>query len=332
MNVVPILLMVSLVYFDARFLCNIKDCHFKKHLFVPHFVVFLFACLLGLTILISKEKIEAIIFLTTFNFFLIYFLRRRTFLNNLRGDLLSRKSLAEEPISSEDLMALGIDAFSVLIRVLIILFGVALGIKVFDQMFSAYLSEFGKLLLSAAIFFVLIIIFIHKASSKFSSQGFWENIGFARKQKSFLRKIIIPASLGLIFAFISTGIILSREIHPSTPLSEIIQETSSETLLMLFLGLAVLIAPLVEEIIFRGYFYRVLCVVKGEKFAIILISFSFAALHVGQYWKDWQAIIIVSILGFVLTLIRAWSKTLTSSVIMHYVYNAGIVFIHILFS
>ena len=94
--------------------------------------------------------------------------------------------------------------------------------------------------------------------------------------------------------------------------------------------MAICIAPLIEEIVFRGYFFHVLEEWIGVQKAIYVIALTFAFLHVGQYWGDWLAIIMVTVLGFALTLLRAWSGSTIASVITHYVYNGGVTIIPII--
>ena len=139
--------------------------------------------------------------------------------------------------------------------------------------------------------------------------------------------IVLPMAVGLALAYLSALIILHRSVQPSTPLHEVLEATQSPLLIFLFLFLAVVVAPFLEELIFRGYFYHVVSFIKGKGFAIFWISLVFAFLHVGQYWGDWVAVGMVTILGFALTALRAWTGTTLASVVMHYVYNAGVTLI-----
>ena len=70
--------------------------------------------------------------------------------------------------------------------------------------------------------------------------------------------------------------------------------------------------------------------IRGKKFAIYVIALVFAFLHLGQYWGDWLAIGMVTLLGFALTILRAYSGTTIASVIAHYVYNGGVTIIPII--
>ena len=145
-----------------------------------------------------------------------------------------------------------------------------------------------------------------------------------------LKTILLPLLLGLFFAYVSVSLTFLRGEQPKTPLSEVLEATQSTPAILGFLALAVLLAPLIEEIIFRGYFFYVVNQMKGSVIAVSSVALAFAFLHVGQYWGDWLAIGMVTILGFVLTLLRAWSGSTVAGIVMHYMYNAGVVVISII--
>ena len=182
----------------------------------------------------------------------------------------------------------------------------------------------GQLILSAVSSSAVALILIARASHTFSDRGFLYNMGLRKGERSVVEVFVAPALAGLLFASVSSGIMLLRHEQPVTPLSEVVDATDSVWLMAVFLALAVLAAPLVEEVIFRGYFFPVISRAKGERFAIYVISLVFAFLHVGQYWGDWAAILMVMLLGFALTILRARTGTTLASIVAHYAYNAGV--------
>jgi tetratricopeptide (TPR) repeat protein len=127
-----------------------------------------------------------------------------------------------------------------------------------------------------------------------------------------------------VFAYSSASIINAREIPPDTSFGDMMDSVDTSSGFFLFLAAAMIFAPFFEELLFRGYYFSVLSRVKGNVFAIIVIALSFSLLHVEQYWGDWAAIAMVTALGFVMTLFRYFTDSTVSSIIMHYVYNAGV--------
>jgi membrane protease YdiL (CAAX protease family) len=176
---------------------------------------------------------------------------------------------------------------------------------------------------------LLLMILIYHASSKFSENGFLTNVRLVRNNNSYPKLILIPALVGLIFAGISATIMFVREKVPRTPIGDILLESQSSEIFLIFLFMAICVAPLVEEIVFRGYFFHVLKQLTGLRWAFVLIGASFALLHVGQYWGDWMAIVMITLVGFALTGLRAWSHSTVTSAVAHYAYNGAVTIIPI---
>ena len=89
-------------------------------------------------------------------------------------------------------------------------------------------------------------------------------------------------------------------------------------------------APLFEEIVFRGFFFSALEKVKGKVFGVVLVSVVFAGMHCGQYWGDWMAIAMIACVGLVLTLFRVWSGSAIAGIVMHYTYNCVVTVVPII--
>jgi uncharacterized protein len=82
----------------------------------------------------------------------------------------------------------------------------------------------------------------------------------------------------------------------------------------------VVLAPLGEETLFRGFLYAGITASRaGPIVAIIVSTVAFAALHV-QY--DWYGIAGVAAIGLYLGVIRFWTRSLFLTMILHSVANA----------
>ena len=186
-----------------------------------------------------------------------------------------------------------------------------------------------KTQLEEMLFFTLLeslvmLVLIYDATRHYEG-GFWKTIGMSKAEGSFMKIILVPALLGFLLAFWSFAAV-SQDIHPPlTPLRRIIETTYSFSAILFFFGSAVFLAPLIEEIIFRGYFYKILSGSKGKGFAICVVAVIFSLLHVGQYWGDFKGILFVTLLGFVLTFLRAYNGVTVSSIVTHYVYNGFLI-------
>jgi uncharacterized protein len=84
---------------------------------------------------------------------------------------------------------------------------------------------------------------------------------------------------------------------------------------------AVVTAPLVEELIYRGVIYPALERATGMIVAIILVSLLFAGVHVIQYFNNLSVIAAITLLSFTLTITRAVTGKLLPCFIIHLVFN-----------
>jgi len=85
--------------------------------------------------------------------------------------------------------------------------------------------------------------------------------------------------------------------------------------------IAVTLAPLMEELFFRGFLYPVLARRLGKVAAILLTSAMFGLLHGAQLGYSW-AVLIIFLVGIALTTVRAVTKSVASSFLVHVGYNA----------
>ncbi len=84
--------------------------------------------------------------------------------------------------------------------------------------------------------------------------------------------------------------------------------------------IAVTLAPLMEELFFRGFLYPVLARRIGTVAAILLTGTLFGLLHGAQLGYSW-AVLIIFLVGIALTTVRAVTKSTASSFLVHVGYN-----------
>jgi len=88
----------------------------------------------------------------------------------------------------------------------------------------------------------------------------------------------------------------------------------------LIVAFAVTIGPLMEELLFRGLLYPVLARRIGVAGGILLTALSFGLIHYPQY-KSWSAVLVITLVGVVLTSVRAVTKSVAASFLVHVGYN-----------
>ena len=88
--------------------------------------------------------------------------------------------------------------------------------------------------------------------------------------------------------------------------------------------LSVTLAPLVEELFFRGFLYPVLARSLGLPVAVFLTALGFALLHGAQLGFAWGPVLVIFLVGIVLTMVRAKQNSVAASVLIHMAYNGTI--------
>lgn len=125
---------------------------------------------------------------------------------------------------------------------------------------------------------------------------------------------------GLALALLSDvgDVVLSPWIPKSLPITELFKDRSSAFLLA---GFGILIAPLVEEMFFRGFLYPALARFTGALPSIVITGAAFTLLHGAQLSYSWAPLLLIFIVGLTLTAVRARTNSLALCVIVHMTYN-----------
>ncbi len=155
------------------------------------------------------------------------------------------------------------------------------------------------------------------AVTRTGRKPFWRTLGWSWHPKF---RWIHAIGLALLMAF---AIPLLDKIlpHRETDLEKILKMGMAVKLMIVFL--AIVTAPLVEEIVYRGLLYSSIEGVMGKGVAVAVATMMFALVHVPQYWGSVAAITAILSLSLVLTFLRAWTGKLLPCVITHLVYNGA---------
>jgi hypothetical protein len=88
--------------------------------------------------------------------------------------------------------------------------------------------------------------------------------------------------------------------------------------------LSITLAPLMEELFFRGFLYPVLARSLGLPISVFLTALGFALLHGAQLMFAWGPVLVIFVVGLVLTMVRAKTNSVGAGVVIHMAYNATI--------
>jgi len=184
------------------------------------------------------------------------------------------------------------------------------------------LVEFAKNDKNAIVLQILAIIPAHLLTLLFGwlivtrvrKDSFKEALGW---QNGGVRWWYYPAILVAFFALAAVVSMFFPE--QDNDLIRMIQ--SSQAALISVALLATITAPIVEELVYRGVMYSAFQKTLGVPAAFVLVTFLFALVHVPQYWPSFSTIILLTLLSFILTGLRIYSKNLWPCIVLHTIFN-----------
>lgn len=169
-----------------------------------------------------------------------------------------------------------------------------------------------------SLFYGLVLGYIYVLVVIHYGLGFWRGLGWR------------PLTSNQVMGFVMGGIVLGIGIaHAPTllpdrkhfPLEELFSSPRAAYAVGLF---AIFVAPLIEEVIFRGVLFAFFERLSGLWFAIVVTALLFAGLHVPEYWGAWNHILLIGVVALTLSLARGLTGSLAPSVVLHLSYNLSL--------
>ena len=108
------------------------------------------------------------------------------------------------------------------------------------------------------------------------------------------------------------------------PITRIIEEdaaSNSSGIPWYFMSFAVLLAPLLEELYYRGFLFRAFQRHVGTKLSAALIILWFGVIHADQVGGSLSTIAIITTMGAVCTFLRIYYDSVLPSIACHFCYN-----------
>jgi membrane protease YdiL (CAAX protease family) len=174
------------------------------------------------------------------------------------------------------------------------------------------------------VWFAVVLLFLYITLGVLRDMPFWRTLGWkklsagpsARKTSPWVF-FFAGSGLALFVAFSSTQIHTTNKV----PMEDLFKTQESALLLM---AMAVLVAPLVEETVFRGYLYPLVARSFGILPGILVTGILFGMMHGAQLGWTPGFVILLSFVGLVFTFARARTGTVLASYLLHLGYNSMI--------
>ena len=176
------------------------------------------------------------------------------------------------------------------------------------------------MIISQALLSGATLAFLYAMLRGRTSAPFWQSLGWRD-----FHKMASHASIALRYIFGGFGLavlvgwagnFVGRE--SGIPMEELFRSRQSVLMLM---ALGILVAPVVEETIFRGCIYPVIARRFGITAGVVATGALFGLAHAQQLGGAWGQIGLLICVGIVLTYVRARAGTVAASYFVHLGYN-----------
>jgi len=184
-----------------------------------------------------------------------------------------------------------------------------------DSSASAPIVIITQALLSGAT-----LLFLYVVVRGRSAAPFWQTMGWrgfrsmASRASVALRYILGGFALAFAMGFLERFVGHGSDI----PMEKLMGSPQSVLMLM---ALGILVAPLIEETIFRGCIYPVIARKFGITGGIVATGALFGLAHAQQLGFAWGPVGLIICVGIVLTYVRARAGTVAASYFVHLGYN-----------
>ena len=169
------------------------------------------------------------------------------------------------------------------------------------------------MLVAQVLAYLLILAFMVSIVKRVPGQDFWQAIRW-NWPKNWSACLLA----GVALSFALQGIAHFLPIPKELPMDRFFRTPGEAWALSLF---GITLAPLLEELFFRGFLYPVLVRRFGVAMAVMTTAAGFSVIHAPQLGRAWGPVLVIFIVGLALTITRAVTKSVAASLIMHMAYN-----------
>jgi membrane protease YdiL (CAAX protease family) len=191
------------------------------------------------------------------------------------------------------------------------------------------------------LWYALIFLFLYMTLAVLRGLPFWRSLGWkklsadpAMGKGSPWMYFLSGCGLAIFVAVASSRV---KEVD-HVPIQELFKSRNGAMLLM---SMAVFVAPLVEETVFRGYLYPLFAskfsriaqnagvdplraIRLGTFLGIAITGTLFGLMHGAQLGWTWGLVALLTLVGIIFTFARAWTGTVLASFLLHLGYNSMI--------
>ncbi len=228
--------------------------------------------------------------------------------------------LATEIPAGQDRLPWGLRDVIIIAVVAVIAIGlfsmVAMGLALHSHpsVAPAELARNARLVIPAQFAAYVIVVIFMVALLRARGLKFWKSIEWRWPHANWFAWLLLGVALALLVQAASALL----PVPKSLPIDRYFRDTIGAYMMAVF-GLT--LAPLVEELFFRGFLYPALQRQWGVAVGVVITSALFAFIHASQLAHAWAPLLLLFFVGVVLTIMRARTGSVATSVLIHIGYN-----------
>lgn len=163
----------------------------------------------------------------------------------------------------------------------------------------------------------------HRARPAMEIDWFWEFLGTSHDFSGLWRFVLLGLCLGLSFLALTEYGVLPPDDLPQPLFDAMI--AAPLVLKICWILMFVLLFPLIEETLFRGFLFTGFAQSWGPGVAGMLTTLAFVGVHMPKVLEYWPALLAVTLIGALTVFIRIRTGSLVSGMAMHSTYNGTLV-------
>ncbi|MGC1616549.1 MAG: CPBP family intramembrane glutamic endopeptidase [Candidatus Acidiferrum sp.] len=183
---------------------------------------------------------------------------------------------------------------------------------------------------SMVLWYALIFLFLYVTLAVLRGFPFWRTLGWRKITRHDGGRPRSPWLFFLGGCGLSVAVLIvtyKMQAPPDVPIEELFRYKNTA---LLFMAMAVLVAPLVEETVFRGYLYPLFAKYFGVATSVIVTGVLFGLMHGAQLGWTWGLVFVLIAVGVIFTFVRARTGSVFASFLLHLGYNSMIALVTIL--
>lgn len=176
-------------------------------------------------------------------------------------------------------------------------------------------SSAGEALAEQFVFYVLLFFALRMIFLAQYGRTFWRSLAWRPPRLP----VITIVMLGVLTAVgVALASFLLRTPDVANPMTEMMRDPTSLILMAVF---GITMAPLCEELAFRGFLQPLLVRSLGAAPGIAISAAAFGMLHFREYGNSWRHAVVIALAGGAFGCMRHLTGSTKAAAIMHAAYN-----------